>query len=97
MTSGSVTTVTVSHSMSTLVSLGVGCGVLIAVVVVSFVVILWVRHRSLGANSDSIEGFSFRDMESMVERGLITEDEYKQIKRARAMKMAKRLGDEIKS
>lgn len=82
-------------SASTLASLAIGCAVLIAVVITSFIVILWVRRRSLNANNDVNEGFSFRDMESMVKRGLITEDEFKQIKRARAMKMAKRLRDEV--
>jgi uncharacterized membrane protein len=91
MTSDSATSTTGVHAVGTLVSLAVGCGVLIALVIASFVIILWVRRRSLTAHGDSVEGFSFRDMESMVERGLITEDEYKQIKRARAMKMARRL------
>ena len=91
MTSGSATSATSVHSAGTLLSLAAGCGVLIALVIASFVIILWVRRRSLTAHNDAVEGFSFRDMESMVERGLITEDEYKQIKRARALKMAKRL------
>ncbi len=82
-------------SGGTLVGLAIGCGLLIAVVIVSFILILWVRRRSLNAHNDTNEGFSFRDMESMVERGLITQDEFKQIKRARAMKMAKHLRDEV--
>lgn len=90
-TSAAATTL---HSTSTLVNLAFGCGILIALVIASFVVILWVRRRSLSANTDAVEGFSFRDMESMVQRGLITEDEFKQIKRARAMKMAKRLRED---
>ncbi len=82
-------------SGGTLASLAIGCALLIAVVIVSFILILWVRRRSLNAHNEANEGFSFRDMESMVERGLITEDEFKQIKRARAMKMAKHLRDEV--
>ncbi len=80
-------------SGSVMTGLAIGCAALIAVVVASFVIISWVRRRSLNSQHEMNEGFSFRDMERMVERGLITQDEFKQIKRARALKMAKKLRD----
>ncbi len=68
----------------------VACGVLLVMVVAGFILIAWVRRRAVKDTDETSEGFSFRDMEKMVERGLITPDEFKEIKRARAMKMAKR-------
>jgi hypothetical protein len=94
MASGTSTATAHLATGSTLASLAVGCAVLIAIVIGSFVLIMWVRRRSLNTQNEVNEGFSFRDMERMVERGLISPDEFKQIKRARAMKMAKRLRDE---
>ena len=66
MTSGSATSATSVHSAGTLLSLAAGCGVLIALVIASFVIILWVRRRSLTAHNDAVEGFSFRVLKSII-------------------------------
>lgn len=60
-----------------------GVGILLVVVVLSTIVLLWVRRKMLESSNQGQTGFStMEELRSMVDRGDMTKEEYEQVRKA---------------
>ena len=76
------------HS-STILKLMVVCLGLVILAIAGWMIVMAVRRSLLHGNEPSEGiGFSLRDLEKMYQRGELTEAEFKNIKRKRALKAA---------
>lgn len=59
-----------------------GVGILLVVVVVSTVVLLWVRRKMLDSSAQGFAGFStMEELRTMVARGEMTKEEYEMVRK----------------
>lgn len=70
-----------------------GVGILLVVVVLSTFVLLLVRRKMLGSQSQGMAGFStMEDLREMVDRGEMTKEEYDQVRKTMIDKVRSQIG-----
>ncbi len=72
-------------AMSNLVQLLVGCGVLIVVAVILWLIVLWLRKRLFSISASRVnrnEAFTINQLRSLRDSGDISQEEFSRVRRA---------------